>query len=121
MYIRRLHSIFYLGLALLVIATYINIQHWDYRNEAYLTAIAATCIFFVLVLAEIFTSKKPSATAKLTWGISYLLIVLVPIFVTGGIPAAILIYITGIHYLGKGRRTFLPTRPNEKQFDSIDM
>lgn len=121
MYLHRLHTILYFGLIVLLAAIYLRLQHWPYANETYLAAVVVSCIFFILMLVEIFTSKRATTNTKLSWGAAYTLIALVPLFIIGGIPAAIILYLAGTHYIRTGRRKFFQIKVRKREFDSIDM
>lgn len=121
MYIQRLHTILYLGLILLLAAIYLSLQHWPFGKETYIAALAVSCIFYALVLVEIFTSKRATLTTKLIWGIAYVAIALVPVLIIRGIPAAVIIYLAGSYYIRTGRRKFFQIKIKQRQFDSIDM
>ena len=120
---RALHIIFYLGTALLLLATLFKIMHWSGGLWGMLAALFIELVCNVLILVEIFTSKKAGTGTKLFWGLCYLFIPVISCFLVSGIFFALLVLAGGSIYLNRGRKKFLYVKNDHDhiRFDSIDI
>ena len=112
---------FYFGLSTLIVGILFKIQHWPGGNNLSYLGLLLEAVFLMLILIEIFNSKKAISRTKQIWGISYLLIPVLSICFVPMLVMAIIIFIGGNTYLLKGRKQFIITRREiqQSEFDTI--
>jgi|GEM_PF-2015754 len=126
---RRLVQItLHIGVAILMISDLFIIQHWPGVHGIASIGLLLELVTFILIIIEIFSSRKAPFSTKLLWAAIYLAI---PAWATllflqrflVSIPNVVVMLISGSTYLSTGRKTFFYIKPKTgpNRFDSIDM
>jgi len=115
-----LHVPFYIGLSILLIGIPFRIQHWPYAHHLLWFGLICETIFLIMVLIEIFLSKKASVFMKICWSAFLIAIPVACYTLFEGIPAIVLIVLS-ILYMRTGRNRFLYRKRDflKNHFDSI--
>lgn len=121
MSIRILPVFLYFGLLFLTLGTLFRIQHWECGRMVQATGTLLNLGFFILLLAEVVSSRKAGNGTKVVVGLAYLVF---PLLSYWYMPAVLLIFvllILGSIYLRWLRKRFLFSRQglNTDDFDSI--
>lgn len=102
-----LNRLLYLGLAFITIGTMLKIQHWSNGGLVQSIGIFIEACFFVMVVFELFSSKKLGSNSRMLLISMYITL---PTIIFLFVPALLLIFavfILGSYYLTKIRRTVL--------------
>lgn len=121
---KYLHIPFYFGLSILFMGVCFVLWQWPAGYVVFFTGWLMELVFHVLLVIEILTSVKARRNAKLGWGCFYIIfaaLVLLLIF-RFRVASVFLLFILGSIYLGRLRRSFIPTRSARNiTFDSFNI
>ncbi len=116
-----IHLPFYFGLFIALLGMLFKIQHWPGGYNLLYLGLLLQAIFIILILTEIFTSKKADSRTKLIWGLPNLVIPIISVCFMPMLVLPVIIFASGIRYLSRGRKHFIVTKRDLQQsdFDSI--
>jgi hypothetical protein len=112
--------LFILGILILIVSILFRIQHWPGAIDMFWTSFGCLSIFFILILVEIFRSKKANSNAKVFWGLPYAAVLLSSLFIFPEYSVLVFVMLGAIYLLG-GRKHFLFSGKEKEpiEFDSI--
>lgn len=105
----------------MLIGVLLRIQHWAYGLEILLASKLIFALFFILVLIEIFRSRKAAAIQKYTWGLIFSATGGSVLLLFGGLLLLFAVALLANLYFHFARKYFVYTRAELEsiRFDSI--
>ncbi len=122
MKIRVLPFPFYMGLTVLFTSTVLSSYGIKGLSFMFFGGSMQESLFTILLLTEIFYSKKASNFTKACWGLLYSSFPLIAFLYLRGVPLLLFIFSAGVTYFLLGRKKFIPSKNKVKhyQYDTVE-